>query len=137
MIQKTKRSIKWVHEKKRKYAGIHLIVEFWGAKVIENSKEIEKILILATKKTRSTLLKVAVHKFKPQGISGVVLLAESHMAIHYWPEFHYLAIDIFTCGNKSVPERALQYFEQRFKPKKIEIKRIKRGYFKNGKNLVQ
>ena len=127
MVQKTKRSIRWVREKKQKYAGIHLIAEFWGSKVIEDSKEIEKILIEATKKGRNTPLKVSVHRFLPQGITGVVLLAESHIAIHSWPEFDYLAIDIFTCGEKAFPEKSLEYLKKEFKPKKVKVKKIKRG----------
>jgi len=128
-MAKTKRSIKWVKGKRQKYAGIHLIAEFWGGKIIENSKEIERILILATKKAGNTPLEVTIHKFLPQGITGVLLLAESHIALHSWPEFNYLAIDIFTCGDKALPRKALDYLKKKFKPKKVEIKEIKRGVF--------
>ena len=127
IMTKTKRSIKWVPIKKQKYAGIHLLADFWGGKIIENSKEIERILIGATKKAKNIPLKVAIHKFNPQGITGVVLLAESHIALHGWPEFNYLAIDIFTCGDKAKPRRALNYLKKVFKPKKVEVKEIKRG----------
>jgi S-adenosylmethionine decarboxylase len=126
-MAKTKRSWKWAKEKNQKYAGIHLLAEFWGGKVIEDSKEIERILIGATKKAKNIPLKVAIHKFSPQGMTGVVLLAESHIALHSWPEFNYLAIDIFTCGNKAKPRRALNYLKKVFKPKKVEVKEIKRG----------
>jgi S-adenosylmethionine decarboxylase len=132
---KTKRSIKWVKPIKiSRYAGIHLLAEFWYGKVIEDPKEIKKILITATKKAKNTPLKVAIHKFSPQGITGVVLLAESHIALHLWPEFNYLAIDIFTCGDKAMPKRALNYLKKKFKPKKIEIQEIKRGKW-NEKNF--
>ena len=128
MIKKTKRSIQWVKKTKRqKYAGIHLIAEFWNGKVIENPKEVEKILVEAAKKAKNTPLEVTIHKFSPQGITGVVLLAESHIALHAWPEINYLAIDIFTCGDRGVPHRAFEYFRKIFKPKKIEIKEIRRG----------
>jgi S-adenosylmethionine decarboxylase len=140
MIKKTKRSILWVPQKKsprgsrfaalrgkQKYAGIHLIAEFWYGKNIENSKELERILIKATKKAKNIPLKIAIHKFSPQGITGVVLLAESHLALHSWPEINYLAIDIFTCGKKAMPHRALKYLKKMFQPKKIKIKEIKRG----------
>ena len=127
MIKKTKRSIQWVREKNLKYAGIHLIAEFWGGEIIENPKKIEKILITAAKKSGNTPLKVTIHKFSPQGITGVVLLAESHIAIHSWSEFNYLAIDIFTCGDKARPEKALEYLKKKFKPKKVVIQKITRG----------
>ena len=127
MAKKTKRSIQWVREKKLKYAGIHLIAEFWGGKIIEDPKKIEKILILAAKKANSTPLEVTIHKFSPRGITGVALLAESHIALHLWSEFSYLAVDIFTCGKKAMPYKALEYLKKVFKPKKVEIKEIKRG----------
>ena len=145
MTEKTKRSTRWVKKSNRprrrastlrgrqKYAGIHLIAEFWNGKIIEDPKEIEKILVEATKEAENTPLEVTIHKFSPQGITGVVLLAESHIALHSWPEINYLAIDIFTCGGKAIPRKALEYFKKVFKPEKIEIKEIKRGKL-NGKS---
>jgi len=129
MIQKAKRLIKWVIDKKNKtkYAGIHLIAEFWDGKIIENSTEIEQILLEAAKRGGNTPLKVTIHKFSPQGITGVILLAESHIALHSWPEINYLAIDIFTCGEKAMPFKALECLKEVFEPKKIQIQKIKRG----------
>lgn len=149
MVKKTKRSILWVPQKKefranpsplvkrdqegrmvrgkQKYVGIHLIADFWYGETIENPKELERILIEAVKKAKNTFLKVFIHKFSPQGITGVVLLAESHLTFHSWPEINYLAIDIFTCGEKALPQQALEYLKKVFKPKKIKIKEIKRG----------
>jgi S-adenosylmethionine decarboxylase len=129
MIQETKRSSRWDLGKTKKlnYAGIHLIAEFWNGKIIEDPKEIEKILILAAKKSGNTPLKTVIHKFSPQGITGVLLLAESHIALHAWPEWNYLAIDIFTCGNKTMPRKALNYLKTIFEPKKVEVQEIKRG----------
>lgn len=128
MIRKTKRSIQWVKKtNKQKYAGVHLIAEFWNGKVIEDSKKIEKLLLAAVKKAKSTPLKTIIYKFSPQGVTGVVLLAESHIAIHSWPEINYLAIDIFTCGDKSRPLKALEYLRGQLKPGKVEIRKIERG----------
>ncbi|MDI6603352.1 MAG: adenosylmethionine decarboxylase [Patescibacteria group bacterium] len=139
MFQKTKKSILWIPQNKKprskasllrdkqKYIGTHLIVEFWNGKNIENPKELERILIRAAKRAKNIPLEVAIHKFSPQGITGVVLLAESHIALHSWPEINYLAIDIFTCGKKAFPHKALDYLKREFKPRKVEIKEIKRG----------
>jgi S-adenosylmethionine decarboxylase len=130
MLEKTKRSIQWVVTKKQtKYSGIHLIADFWYGKVIEDPKRIKKILIKAVKEANNTPLKIAIHKFQPQGITGIVLLAESHIALHLWPEFNYIAIDIYTCGDKGTSEKALEYLKKEFQPKKVEIKKIKRGKF--------
>ena len=127
MIKKTKRSIKWVKHKKEKYAGIHLLAEFWQTKKINSLNEIEKILISAAKAANTKPLKVSLHAFEPYGLSGIVLLAESHISIHTWPEINYVAIDIFTCGEKSSPKKALLYLKKEFSPKKVEIKEVKRG----------
>ncbi|MFH1462548.1 MAG: adenosylmethionine decarboxylase [bacterium] len=128
MILKTKRSIQWVADNlKIKYFGIHLIAEFWHGEIIEDPKRIKKILLQAVKEANNTPLKIAIHKFEPQGITGIVLLAESHIALHTWPEFNYVAIDIYTCGDKATPAKALEYLKGEFKPKKVEIKEIKRG----------
>ena len=129
MIEKTKRSIQWVTSEKNKlkYAGIHLIAEFWRGKAIEDEKRLKKILIGAAKASNSTPLSVDIKKFLPQGITGVVLLAESHISIHSWPEYDYLAMDIFTCGDKSMPDKALDYLRKEFKPERVEVKKIKRG----------
>jgi S-adenosylmethionine decarboxylase len=128
MAKKTKRSIQWVKKtKQEKYAGIHLIAEFWRGKIIEDPEKIKKILRKAVQESKSTPLEETVHKFSPQGLTGVVLLAESHIAIHSWPEVDYLAIDIFTCGDKAMPGKALDYFKKVFKPKKVRIEEIKRG----------
>ncbi|XOB41367.1 MAG: adenosylmethionine decarboxylase [Candidatus Nealsonbacteria bacterium] len=129
MNTKTKRSIKWVIDKKNqfKHAGIHLIADFWHGKRIEDPKELKKILIGAVKAANNTPLKISIHKFSPQGITGVVLLAESHISIHSWPEYNYVAIDVFTCGDKSTSNKALDYLKKKFQPKKVKIKKIKRG----------
>ena len=116
-----------VLEPRREYAGVHLIAEFWHAKVIEEPKEIERILILAAEHARSTALRFSSHKFSPHGVTAFVLLAESHLSIHSWPEINYLAIDIFTCGDFSLPHRALEYLREVYQPKRIEIKEFKRG----------
>jgi len=136
MAKKTKRSIQWVIKKKnsiiqkqQKFAGIHLIAEFWNGKTIDNSKKLKKVLIGAVKASKNTPLNIVIHKFSPQGITGVVLLAESHLAIHSWPELNYTAIDIFTCGQKAMPQKALEYLKKVIKPKRVEIKEFKRGEF--------
>ena len=113
--------------KKNGYAGIHILADFWFCKKVEKKSEIKKILITASKEAKAIPLETYVYKFKPQGLTGVVLLSESHIAIHTWPEIGYIAIDIFTCGDKSMPERALQYLKKEFSPKKIKIKKSKRG----------
>jgi S-adenosylmethionine decarboxylase proenzyme len=127
MIQETKRSVKRIKKNQLNYLGVHLIIEFWNGKVVESEKEIEKILITAAKKSHNTPLDVKIHKFAPRGITGVVLLTESHISIHTWPEFGYAAIDIFSCGKKALPFEGLAYLKKIFQPKQVQVLEIKRG----------
>ena len=126
MVEKTKRSVEWI-KTDQNYLGTHLIAEFWDAKDIENSKKIEEILVGAVKAAKCTPLEFAVHKFSPQGITGVIILAESHIAIHSWPEYHYVAVDVFTCGSEAMPYKAIEYLKNEFQPKRVDFQEIKRG----------
>jgi len=111
-----------------KPVGTHLTAEFWQTqKNIDNEQELEKILIEAAKHSDSTPLKVAIEKFDPQGITGVIILAESHISVHTWPEENYVAIDAFTCGEHTVPLKAIEYLQKQFEPKLVQIQEIKRG----------
>jgi len=127
MANKKKKSIRLAKGKKLKYAGVHLLAEFWHGKISENKKEIKEILIKAAKIANNKPLEVVIHKFSPQGITGVILLAESHIAIHSWPEKNYLSIDILSCGENTFPRKALNYLKKKFKPEKVKIKEIKIG----------
>ena len=128
MVNKTKGSEQWIVKKDNlNHLGRHLIAEFWGGRDISDPKEFEKILLKAAVLANTQPLKVFVHKFSPQGMTGVVVLAESHITFHSWPEIKYLALDIFTCGNQSDPYKALDHLKSKFKPTKVEITEIKRG----------
>ena len=114
-------------KEKNQFLGKHLIAEFWGVKIEEDMAKIEKILTEAARRTFSIPLEAVSHKFSPQGFSAVILLAESHIALHYWPEEEYLAVDIFTCGKRTDPQKGLEYLKEQFQPKKIEVQKISRG----------
>lgn len=116
-----------ISKQKIRYAGIHLIAEFWGGKIIEDAKKIKSILIETAKESKNIPLGIKIHKFSPQGITGFILLAESHISIHTWPEINYVAIDIFSCGEKGKPYKGLEYLKKEFQPKKIKIRELKRG----------
>lgn len=107
--------------------GTHIIADFWSGRVIENKRELRVLLTKAARKGKNTPLKFALHKFSPQGITGVVLLAESHIALHTWPEFEYTSVDIFTCGKNSKPEESLKFLQKELLPKRMQVKKVKRG----------
>ena len=109
------------------FAGTHLILDCWGAKNLTDIKHIEKALRKAVEVTGSTLLHIHLHHFTPNGgISGVAVLAESHISIHTWPERDYAALDIFMCG-KTKPKKAIGIFEEAFETENIEVIEHQRG----------
>ncbi len=110
-----------------RHMGLHLIFDLWGCVNLNSTSIIEQAMLEAVQACGATLLEMKTHAFSPHGASGFVLLSESHISIHTWPEHKYAAVDIFTCGEKVVPYNALPVFKKFFKPKHIEIMDIKRG----------
>jgi len=109
------------------FAGTHLILDFWGCQHLDNIRFIESTLRDAIEKAGATLLHIHLHHFTPNGgVSGVAVLAESHISIHTWPERSYAALDIFMCGNTQ-PEKAVKILKQAFKPTQIDRKNHLRG----------
>jgi S-adenosylmethionine decarboxylase len=123
---KTKGFYNPCNSKKIQCAGIHLILEFWGAENLDSIKIVKQALIKGVEACGATLLKLELHKFSPQGISGVAVIAESHISIHTWPEHQYAAIDVFMCGEKD-PYQVIGVFKKAFEPKHLEIVELKRG----------
>lgn len=117
------------HTTNFRYAGVHIIADFWFSKSITNTRQLKHLLMKAAKESNSTPLEISLHKFSPQGLTGVVLVAESHIAIHTWPEIGYMALDIFTCGKNIKPQKALAFLKKELKPKRVFIKELQRGGF--------
>ncbi len=109
--------------------GTHLLVELkeCNPKIISNLKEVQNILINAAKVAEATIIEVAFHEFNPFGISGMVVIAESHLSIHTWPEYGYAAVDIFTCGSVLKPDKAVAYLIKEFQCKNPSVVEVKRG----------
>jgi len=109
--------------------GRHMIVELYkcNGQKLNDLKIITKMLKEATEAANATLLSIQVHPLTPQGVSGVVVLAESHISIHTWPELGYASLDIYTCGDHSQPEKALEVIKEYLEPKSINIVELKRG----------
>lgn len=75
----------------------------------------------------ATVIQDSFYQFAPYGISGVVIIAESHLSVHTWPEFNYAAVDIFTCGMTTRPEAAASLIIERFESKAFQLHEVKRG----------
>ena len=109
------------------YAGTHLLLEMWGASNLDDPDLIEETLCNAARASRATILHAHTHHFSPYGgVSGVVVLAESHISIHTWPERGYVALYIFMCGDCD-PYKAVPVLRQTFAPESIQISEHKRG----------
>lgn len=112
-----------------KSLGTHLLVELWSCdkEKLDSIKFIEKSMVDAANYSGATVLNSVFQNFNPQGISGVVIIAESHLTVHTWPEYGYAAIDIFTCGDKVDPWKASEFLESAFEASKVQISSILRG----------
>lgn len=116
-----------IKEKERISFSVHVIADFYSPRCIDDPKELRRVLYEAARVAHNTPLRSAIYKFPGQGITGVILLAESHIALHSWPEFNYMAVDIFTCGRQTRPVLALKYLRGIFSPGKVKIRHIRRG----------
>ena len=114
------------------YLGKHILIEFWECEktVLDDIQTVENLMVEAAKKAKVTIVEKCFHKFSPYGISGVVVIAESHLAIHTWPEYNYAAVDFFTCNKNCNTNVAIEYLKENFHSKNCEIKTIKRGSLK-------
>lgn len=109
------------------YAGSHLIIDLWEAEGLNDKDRIEQAMIDAVKAAGATLLHIHLHTFTPGGgISGVAVLAESHISVHTWPERGYAAFDIFMCGSADT-RKAYSVLKQALAPKRVVLGEHKRG----------
>ncbi len=99
--------------------GVHILAEFYecDVKAINDVKIVEEALLQAAKVAKATVIGSSFHIFEPHGVSGVVVISESHLAIHSWPQYAYAAVDIFTCGEDVNPMDAFEYLKRDLKPK--------------------
>jgi S-adenosylmethionine decarboxylase len=109
------------------YAGTHLILDLWEAEGLDNLGLMESAMREAVDTCGATLLHIHLHHFTPSyGISGVAVLAESHISVHTWPERNFAAFDIFMCGDAK-PELAIPVLKNAFSPGRINISEQLRG----------
>jgi S-adenosylmethionine decarboxylase len=110
-----------------KYAGTHLLIDLWGASNLDNIDLVEQTLREAATVAGATILHCHLHHFQPNGgISGVLVLAESHISVHSWPERGFAALDVFMCGECD-PYKAIPVLKAAFKPAFVTLGENKRG----------
>ncbi|MCW8900026.1 MAG: adenosylmethionine decarboxylase [Gammaproteobacteria bacterium] len=109
------------------FAGTHLIFDFWGACQLDNLELMESALRESVEVAGATLLHIHLHHFTPNGgISGVAVLAESHISVHTWPERGYAAFDVFMCGDAE-PEKTIPVLKKAFRPDQVNMTEHLRG----------
>lgn len=125
-----------------KHLGRHVLAEVCGCdfSILNDIKKVEEIMVNAALEAGAEVRECVFHKFSPQGVSGVVVISESHLAIHTWPELGYAAVDVFTCGDKVNPWDACNYLSDHFSAKAMTAKELKRGampeaYLKEAVNI--
>jgi S-adenosylmethionine decarboxylase len=111
--------------------GSHILIEAYDCdpEILDDIKVVEETMVNAALRAGAEVREVAFHKFSPQGVSGVVVISESHLSVHTWPEFGYAAVDVFTCGDTVDPIVAVDHIRDRFKARRALTSEVKRGIF--------
>ena len=109
--------------------GKHFLIELndCNPKILNDLNAIRDIMLAAAIEAGATVLGESFHQFSPQGVSGVIIIAESHLTIHTWPEYGYAAADIFSCGTTVQPEKAAEVIINRLNPRSHAIVQMHRG----------
>ena len=117
----------FIHRNGVEFAGTHLLLDLYEASHLDDIEHIEQAMRDIVSKCGATLLHIHLHHFTPNGgVSGVAVLAESHISVHTWPERDYAAFDVFMCGDAE-PENAIPVLKRAFFPRRIEVNEELRG----------
>ncbi len=113
--------------------GIHILVEFYdcNTSVLNDPEVIEKEMVKAAELIEATIISSSSHAFSPHGVSALVVIAESHLTMHTWPEHGYAAVDLFFCTKKIEPWIAIDHLKERLGAQKTTSVEFKRGSFSN------
>ena len=109
--------------------GVQWTADLYGCRpeLLDDQEQIGAFVLEAARVARATILSSQFHKFAPQGVSGVVVIAESHIAIHTWPELGYAALDVFTCGDQLLAEEGFRSLAERLGATEVVHTRHTRG----------
>ena len=109
--------------------GSHLLIELYGCngKTLETEEIVGQAMHDAAAASKATIVEQSFHEFKPFGVSGAVIIQESHYTIHTWPEHRYAAVDLFYCGGTVLVHKAVEVLRERFQPERIKFLVVRRG----------
>jgi len=119
--------------------GKHILAELYDCNegLLNDTKFIEKVMLKAAELSNATIVSSNFHKFSPHGVSGIVVIAESHMSIHTWPEYGFVAIDLFTCGDTVNPWVGFDFLKEELNASNISTIEMKRGQLHNVKGKLK
>lgn len=108
--------------------GYHILADLWGCppEKVNEASRLEEILIDTTSKVGFRVVGKSFYQFKPNGATGVVLLETSHISIHSWPEFNFVALDVYSCSGKTKAKKAIRYLVGVLNPEKVQIREVER-----------
>lgn len=118
----------------KKSLGVHILADFFGCseKILSSETSIKNYMHEAAKRANATIVSEEFHKFNPWGISGAIIIQESHLTIHTWPEYQYAAVDLFTCGESLDLFKAMEYLKEKLECDSMEYTNVARGVFRLG-----
>ncbi len=113
------------------YSGMQYIADFYkcSKRFLADPEKVQRVMLKAAHLANATIVESAFHHFSPQGVSGVVIISESHLTIHTWPEHGYAAVDLFSCGQLDF-QAAFDHLKTELKAKELSVSTIKRGNLK-------
>jgi len=109
--------------------GIHIIADMYGVDpvLLARVERMKEIFEGAVKFAKLSKISSDYYQFRPEGASGIVLIAESHLSFHTWPEYGLVTLDIYTCGDPKQADLAYEYIKERLNPSRVDLVRIERG----------
>ncbi|WP_018131232.1 adenosylmethionine decarboxylase [Effusibacillus pohliae] len=109
--------------------GRHVIAELWecNPQILNDIEQVERMMVNAALEAGAEVREVTFHKFTPHGVSGVVIISESHLTIHSFPEHGYASVDVYTCGDRIDPRVACEYITRRLECRRRQWIQIERG----------
>ena len=109
--------------------GRHLLIEYYECDelLLADKERVRGILLEAARRARATIVTDVFHEFSPHGVSGVVVIAESHLAIHTWPEYGYAAVDVFTCNERLDRGVIQEFLREEFRAQNVSSMEVQRG----------
>ena len=120
--------------------GIHIIADMYGVDpaVLARVERMKEIFEGAVKFAKLSKISSDYYQFRPEGASGIVLIAESHLSFHTWPEYGLVTLDIYTCGDPNQADLAFQYIKEKLNPSRVDMVRLERGVeFENEETNIE